>query len=279
MSTGERGSLLTWLPRSRGRPPYVRILFAPTFVRRCDVERVADIGYGDAGRRNRLDLYRHRSRPSGCPVLIHLHGGGFAHGRKNRESLPLLYRLASQRWLCVSANYRLGPTARFPDHLIDAKKVIAWVREHGGEYGADPTVVVVAGSSAGAHLAASAALTPNDPVFQPGFESVDTSVTAAVCLYGYYGPLDGDDAGPSSPGALVGSQAPPFLVAHGDHDTYVPVESARGFVGRLRRGSRRAVVYAELPGAQHSFDLFHSLRFEAVVDAVEAFCAGVRSTV
>ncbi len=50
----------------------------------------------------------------------------------------------------------------------------------------------VAGSSAGAHLAASAALTPRAPAFQPGFEDADTSVTAAICLYGYYGAVDAD---------------------------------------------------------------------------------------
>jgi acetyl esterase/lipase len=79
-------------------------------------------------------------------VLIHLHGGGFGSGRKNREARPLIYRLASQGWVCVSANYRLRPAARFPDQLIDVKKVIAWVREHGAEYGADPARVFVAGS-------------------------------------------------------------------------------------------------------------------------------------
>jgi acetyl esterase/lipase len=45
-------------------------------------------------------------------------------------------------------------------------------------------VVFVAGSSAGGHLTAMAALTPNDAGFQPGFERADTSVTAAICLYG-----------------------------------------------------------------------------------------------
>jgi alpha/beta hydrolase fold len=53
----------------------------------------------------------------------------------------------------------------------------ASIARHGREYGADPTVVFVAGSSAGAHLAALAALTPNDPTFQPGVEGADTSVT------------------------------------------------------------------------------------------------------
>ena len=151
------------------------------------------------------------------------------------------------------------------------------MREHGHEYGGDPAVVFVAGSSAGAHLAALAALTPNDPAFQPGFEHADTSVTAAIGLYGYYGPLDANRRLPSSPVAYVGPGAPPFFIAHGDRDTKVPVEDARLFVERLRSTSSRPVVYTELPGAQHSFDLFHSLRFEAVVDAIEAFAAWVRS--
>src|SRR5512132_1759962 len=160
--------------------PLARILLLPLSRRRHDVERVANISYGDAGRRNLLDLYRHRARPSGGPVLIHLHGGGYNRGRKNSQSLPLLYRLASQGWVCVSANYRLRPAAQHPDHLIDLKQVIAWVRAHGHEYGADPTLLFVSGSSAGGHMAALAALTPNDPAFQPGFEDADTSVTAAI---------------------------------------------------------------------------------------------------
>ena len=56
------------------------------------------------------------------------------------------------------------------------------------------------------------------------------------------------------------------------------VEDARVFVEQLRNTSSSPVVYAELPGGQHSFDLFHSLRFEAVVDGIEAFAAWVRST-
>ena len=69
-------------------------------------------------------------------------------------------------------------------------------------------------------------------------------------------------------------------MAQGDHDTFTPtfVEGARRFVASLRDSSANPVVYAELPGAQHAFDLFHSLRFEAVVDGIEAFAACVRST-
>ena len=264
--------------RLRRRLPLARILLLPLSRRRRGVERVANIRYGDAGRRNLLDLYRHRARPSGGPVLIHLHGGGYTRGRKNSQSLPLLYRLASQGWVCVSANYRLRPAAKHPDHLIDLKRVIAWVRAHGHEYGADPTLLFVAGSSAGGHMASLAALTPNDPAFQPGFEDADTSVTAVIGLNGYYGSYYGEgDGGASSPLAHVRPDAPPFFIAHGDHDTMAPVELARHFADTLRSVSTNPVVYAELPGAQHAFDLFHSLRFEMVVDAIEAFAAWVRS--
>ncbi|MEV0402533.1 alpha/beta hydrolase [Actinoallomurus sp. NPDC050550] len=261
------------VPVSR-RLPYRRILFRPFFRRHRGVERIPDLPYGPAGRRNLLDLYRRRSRPAGVPVLIHLHGGGYTSGRKNSQSLPLLYRLAGQGWVCVSANYRLRPQATFHDHVVDAKKVIAWVREHGPAYGADPDRIILAGSSAGAHMAALAALTPADPAFQPGFEHVDTSVAAVIGLGGYYGPYDDADA-QTSPLAHVGPDAPPFFLVHGDHDTVVPVEGARVFAERLCGLSTRPVVYAELPGGQHAFDLFHSLRFEAVVNAVDAFAAHV----
>ena len=73
--------------------------------------------------------------------------------------------------------------------------------------------------------------------------------------------------------------APPFFVAHGDLDTLVLVADARGFVERLRSAPSHPVVYAELPGAHHTFDLFHSIRFDTVVDAIESFVAWVRSRI
>ncbi len=263
--------------RLRRVRPWGRILSSPWVALPRDVERVKDISYGDSGANNRLDLYRQRGRQPGSPTLVYFHGGGFRHGGKSREARPLIYHLARQGWVAISANYRIGPTARFPDHVVDAKRVIAWVRAHGHEYGADTTRLFVAGSSAGGYLAAMSGLTANDPLFQPSFEHADTTVTAAVALYGYFGALDTDGPRPSSPEDYVRADAPPFFVAHGDHDTYVPVEVARRFVDRLRAVSSNPVVYAELPGAQHSFDLVHSMRMETVVDAIEAFAAWVTS--
>ncbi len=254
-----------------------RIVFAPLPLWPRHVQRIANISYGDAGRHNRLDLYRHRSRPGGAPVLIHFHGGGFRIGSKSREALPLLHRLASQGWVCISASYRLGRAGQFPYSLTDAKKVIAWVRQHGTAYGADPSVLIVAGSSAGAHLASMAALTPGDPAFQPGFEDADTSVSAAVCLYGYYGDREHAGPRPSAPHAYVRADAPPFFVAHGASDPLLAASSAASFADTLRRVSASPVVYAQLPAAQHSFDLFHSIRFQQVTGGIQAFTAWVLS--
>ncbi len=262
----------------RRRLPLLRILLMPFARKRREVERLPNIRYGDAGPWNLLDVYRHRSRPAGSPTLVYLHGGAFRSGRKNNEARALLYRLANQGWLCISANYRLSPAARFPDHLVDVKKVIAWVRTAGVDFGADPATVIIAGSSAGGNLAVSAALTPGEPAFQPGFEHVDTSVTAAISLYGYYGHYSGGSpAGLSSPASYVHTDAPPFFLAHGDRDTFVLPEDARAFADLLRSTSSNPVVYAELPGGQHTFDLFESPRFASVVDGIEAFAALIRS--
>ncbi len=217
-------------------------------MRRRDVERVANISYGDAGMRNRLDVYRARSLPRNAPVFVHFHGGMLMRGRKNREALPLLYQLASHGWVCISANYRLRPQVQFPDHLIDVKKAIAWVREHGPEYGAGAETRILSGTSSGGQLAALAALTAGDRSLQPGFERTDTSVSAVVYLSGFYGASGTPAQEPWSPLARDASDAPPFFVLHGDKDSVVSVEQARLFVAHLRRTSPKPVVYAELPG-------------------------------
>lgn len=252
------------------RPPLWRLLLHPFAFRPHTVERTADIPYGPAGKRNLLDLYRHRTTPADAPVLIHFHGGYYTTGRKNTQSRPLLHRLAEQGWVCISANYRLRPDAGFEDHLHDAKRVIAWVREHGREWGADPDRIVLSGSSAGAHMAALAALTPGHPRFQAGFEDADTSVSAVVGLGGYYGTyFDGDPD--SDPLAHTRADAPPFLIVHGDRDAMVNINDARRFAEGLQAVSTQPVVFAELPGGHHSFDVLRSPRFEAVVNAIEAF--------
>ncbi len=286
-----------------------RHLAFPFYLRDRRVERVKNIQYAPgAGRRHRLDVWRPKSGARRAPVLLQLHGGAWMVGDKGQQALPLMLHLAAEGWVCVAANYRLSPRVKFPDHLVDCKLALRWIREHIAEYGGDPDFVVVTGGSAGGHLAALLALTPNDPEFQTGFEDADTSVAACVPLYGVYDlvaefdPQDragarGERVGQwfarriagatveedrdrfvqSSPIAHVGPDAPPFFVIHGNSDNLVPVEQARGFVAALRAVSRNPVLYAEIPGASHAFEVFHSVRTENVVNGVDRFVAWLHS--
>jgi acetyl esterase/lipase len=289
-------------PETAPWPATAEFPLRPFKMRRPDVERVRNISYGPAGKRNFLDVYRNRSHPEHCPVLLQIHGGGWMIGQKDQQGLPLMYHLAARGWVCVAPNYRLSPRATFPDHLTDVKRVLAWIRQHGAEYGADPAFVVVTGGSAGGHLAAMVALTANDPKLQPGFEDVDTSVAGSVPFYGVYDFLDrhgvrgGQSMRPflqkyvmkcspddqrerwqeASPIDRVHADAPPFMVLHGTNDSLAFVEDARLFVRALRGVSHNPVVYAEIPGAQHAFDIFHSVRCQYAVQAVTRFCECVR---
>ncbi|MGA9276315.1 alpha/beta hydrolase [Ilumatobacter sp.] len=238
-----------------------RTLLTPIPWRPRHVVRVAGLRYGDH-RRNRLDVYHRRHRPSGGRVLVYLHGGGYYSGGKHREGRALLHRLAAQGWVCVSANYRLRPSAGFEDHLADAHSVLAWARTHASEYGGDPERVVMAGSSAGAHLTSLLAL------------DSDTNLDAAICLYGYYGRYYGHtpvEPVTSTPLALPAAAAPPFLIAHGEYDTWTPVEAARSLADKLRTESTKPVVAIELPGGQHGFDLWRSWRYSAVLAGIDTF--------
>jgi acetyl esterase/lipase len=124
-----------------------------------------------------------------------------------------------------------------------------------------------------------AALTVNDPALQPGFEHADTHVSSVICLYGFYGSPDWVRCEPGAPAAPIehtSPDMPPMLIVHGAHDSFVAVSSARRFVQRCRTTApANPVVYLELPGAQHTFDLYTSVRFHAVVNAVEAFTSFV----
>jgi acetyl esterase/lipase len=281
-----------------------RQIALPFPLRHAEVERIRGLVYAEVdGRPLRLDVYRRRDRPSGCPTLLQVHGGAWVLGSKDHQGLPLMLHMAARGWVCIAANYRLSPRATFPDHLVDLKRAIGWIREHGAEYGADPDFVVVTGGSAGGHLASLVALTANEPEYQPGFEHVDTSVRACVPFYGVYDftdrhrhqrhrglavPLerrvmkaklaDAPDAyEKASPIARVHPGAPPFFIVHGDRDTLAPVGEARAFAKALRETGKAEVVYAEIPGAQHAFEIFPSLRTTFVIHAVERFLARLLS--
>jgi acetyl esterase/lipase len=274
-------------------------------LHRGRVEILRNLRYAPgAGRRHCLDVYRPRSMLAPAPVILQIHGGAWVIGDKRQQALPLMHHLATNGWVCVAPNYRLSPRATFPDHLVDLKAALGWVREHIADLGGNPEFIAVTGGSAGGHLAALLALTANVGEYQPGFTEVDTCVQACVSFYGIYdftgrfGGRGADGMGgfvervvmkkrvadepaafaSASPICRVHEGAPAFMVVHGTHDSLAPVRGARVFAESLRSVSRAPVVYAELPGAQHAFEVFHSLRTEHVVEGVARFLNAVHAS-
>jgi len=82
----------------------------------------------------------------------------------------------------------------------------------------------------------------------------------------------------ASPLSHVREDAPPALVVHGALDRLAPVEEARAFVDALRAVSTEPVVYVELPGTHHAFEVFQSVRALHTVAAVERFLTWVSTT-
>lgn len=278
------------IPASPGaRAPWGRILAGYPYRVPSGVQRVEDIEYAPG---LHLDLYRSQA-PEPRPVLVQIHGGSWRGGNRRQQARPLLHGLAHRGWVTAALSYPLVPQVSAEGQLVALKRAIAWLRTSGPDHGIDPRFVAVTGGSAGAHLAALVALTSNQAEYQPGFEDIDTSIQAAVSLYGVYDllnrnrtrddwpmvralmrarPREAEDRyRAASPLDQVGPHAPPFLVIHGSNDSLISPREAEFFVAALRSTSEARVAYAEIPGANHAFDLVYSLRSHHVVNAVERF--------
>jgi acetyl esterase/lipase len=264
------------------------------------VQRQKNIEYARVnGRSLRVDIYRRADTPKNAPVLFQMHGGAWLEkmGSKNEQALPLMNQMAANGWVCVAVEYRLSPGSTFPDHIIDCKRALHWIKEHITEYGGNPDFVIATGGSAGGHLSSLLALSANAAEFQPGFEAADTTVQGCIPFYGVYDFLNSQGQRSSesltqwisakvlkktraespelwrqaSPLYWVNENAPPFLIIHGEADTLVPVEESRVLFKALQAASTQAVSYAELPDAQHAFDIPISLRTQIVVNHLTVY--------
>ncbi|MBD2859503.1 alpha/beta hydrolase [Spongiibacter sp. KMU-158] len=273
--------------------PDLQRLKNPFAFKRPGIQCERDIVYhaGESGDLH-LDIYSPKTPTANAPVLLQIHGGAWIIGKRGQQAQPLIGQLTENGWICVDVQYRLSPAATFPDHIIDCKRALRWVKEHIREFGGDPEFIVVTGGSAGGHLSSLLCLSANSPEYQPGFEDADTTVQGCVPFYGVYDFLNSQgqrqDSGLeelvadkvfkktisedeqawqlASPLFRVRKDAPPFLILHGEADTLVGVEEGQLLYKAMRETSEQAVGYAEFPDAQHAFDLVISLRSQIVAN-------------
>lgn len=141
-----------------------------------------------------LDLYL--SAEKGLkPLVIFVHGGSWTVGSKrvtgHYDDFPgLLASLAARGFAVASIDYRLSGEAKFPAALHDLKSAIRFLRANAATYGIDPDRVALWGASSGAHLAALAALTGDDPKFEPAGRNNPVESDRVQALAGWYGPYD-----------------------------------------------------------------------------------------
>jgi acetyl esterase/lipase len=183
-----------------------------------------------------LDIYRQAAGAGGRPrpLVIYVHGGGWRHGDSRTTgaftNFPrVLASLAARGYVVASIDYRLTGEARYPAAVEDVNSAIAYLRLHAGDWGIDPTRVVLWGASAGGYLVAMSATTCNDPRFAPPLSTgrmsrrqaaaaaaprVSDCAQAVVSWYGLFdlGPLVGGTASNPAITAVVRH----FLGCRGD---------------------------------------------------------------
>lgn len=280
----------------------------PLNIKKGSVQKIKNIKYSFADKRNVLDIYMPKynldSPPTkNRPILLYIHGGAWITGNKESQGLTTLYHLAQKGWVCASINYRLAPKNRFPAMLHDALEAISWLNKHAERYDADPNFITITGGSAGGHIASLAALISGNPERSKEFYYATTNISAAISAYSRYDFLDSANIwGPmkkgltkfirakimtcdpdenqkiwelASPASMVNQSAPPFLIIHGSHDSLIPLEEARYFYDELKKISKKTVRYEEVKGAQHAFDILKTPASEGFALKCEAFLAEV----
>lgn len=218
-----------------------------------------------------LDLIRPDDDRRDLPVMVYVHGGGWTGGDPQRQARDLYHALALDGWATMAIRYPFTPHVSVEQQVGAVLAAVRWARTDLADHGIDVTHVVVAGGSAGAHLATMAALQS---------DAEPHTVAACVGLYGVYDLAnrngmrahwakirdevmlatvsdEPDRYDALSPLVRVTDDSPPMLIVHGERDTLVPIGEAEQFVAALvSRG--RPVEFVRVDGAEHAFDAVSS---------------------
>jgi acetyl esterase/lipase len=226
----------------------------------------------DGFRALELDIYRSSTATpdSPSPLLVYVHGGGWRqshHGRPPRETRSwtpgFFARLTDAGFVVAAPSYRFSGEAPFPAQRDDVLDAIRWLHANADELAVDPTRTYCWGASAGGLLAALAALVPGAAPIRgvvcwypvTDLTALDHGATDSFEARLVGGPIGEhlDLAREASATTNVRPGAPPFLLQHGEADTWVPCDQSRLLAERLRAVGA-TVELQTVPGADHFFD-------------------------
>ena len=256
-----------------------------------------DIPYGE-GKAQVLDIYLPDEGDGPFPLVLHIHGGGFAFGDKRDDHMNAYLPGIREGFAVASVEYRLSGEAKFPAAVLDCREAVRFLKENAGEYRIDPKRIGVIGGSAGGNLAAMLAMNiPNGDFYQEDAGAVrkeQPSVKAAISQFGpmhfstmrrqaeenglsevspdpekmpeaaYLGvPIDLEHEGQiqkANPAAYASAYMCPILVQHGTKDHLVPFAQSEEFVNAVRSKitDPAKVTYTPIQGADHEDARFFS---------------------
>jgi acetyl esterase/lipase len=253
---------------------------------------VNDIIYAEAeGRNLLLDLYMPSSLTPSPFLIVWIHGGAWHSGTK--ASPPESF--VKSGYALASVDYRLSTERKFPAQMHDIKAAIRYLRANASKYGYRADKIVVAGSSAGAHLAVLAGVTSNDKEMEGNLGDYTATSSSVQAILDYYGPTNftsilkqstshgvsvrgpamalllgkpvdivQDLARKASPVFQIDSDDPPLLIFHGDQDIQVPINQSHELVGAYKTQNLKVqleVVY----GAGHSESPYFESKYQSIV--------------
>lgn len=241
------------------------------------VKVVKDVSYGPHAERNLMDLYLPEQGSGPHPLIVCIHGGGWAGGDRGRYRW-LGEAFAEKGFAAVSLTYRFAPKWRSPAAMDDVQRAVRWLRKNAAQYGIDPERLGAIGGSAGGHLASWLGLVDTR---DNGDEELAKFSSRVMCVVDCYGPVDleammksasapivenflgvplaGNEEAyrKASPHFSVKEKPPPFLIVHGTLDVgtargQVPMEQSVAFQEKLKAAGGEATL-VKLEGAPHGF--------------------------
>lgn len=245
---------------------------------------IRDVEYARVGEHAlKLDLHP-PSEKSRSPLIVWVHGGAWRSGSKSNMPLSML---VAEGYAIASVDYRLSTQAKFPAQIHDIKAAIRFLRGHSREWGMPSKKIVIAGDSAGAHLATLVGVSNGNKELEGeigNYRSQSSGVQGIISFYGAANLttilsqstphglkvrvpalellLGGQPtnvvelARLASPVFHVDRAAPPLLLFHGDQDPQMPINQSHELHGAYRR-VKVPVEFEVIHGGRHGGEMFY----------------------
>jgi arylformamidase len=200
-----------------------------------------------------------------APLLVFIHGGYWQELSKE-ESLFAALNCVENGIAFAAINYTLAPRASVETIVNQCRRAVAHLHREAGSLGFDHRRLYIAGSSAGAHLAAMLFARG----WQAGAGAANDAVAGAILLSGIYDleplvntyvnaplHLSASDAAAVSPMRLPLGLPAPSIIAWGENETSEFKRQSRTYAARLEAAGFPVTAF-ELPGINH-FDIVFGL--------------------